>query len=338
MADKTILDAFKRPLRDLRISVTDRCNFRCQYCMPKEIFGRDYVFLSRDEILSFEEIARLSRIFVGHGVRKIRLTGGEPLVRRGIETLIGMLAEIDGLEDLAMTTNGSLLAPRVQALKDAGLKRVTVSLDSLDDATFMAMNDVSFPVKPVLEAIDAAADAGLTPVKVDMVVKRGVNDHDIVTMAEYFRNSGHILRFIEYMDVGTTNGWRMEDVVSAAEIVEKVNAVWPIEPVEPSYYGEVAERYRYKDGAGEIGIIASVTVPFCGACTRARLSAEGELYTCLFATRGHDFRAMLRNGASDEEIGAALRSIWGVRDDRYSEIRSDDTIELKKVEMSYIGG
>jgi len=338
MTEKTILDTRQRPLRDLRISVTDRCNFRCTYCMPKEIFGRDYVFLARDELLSFEEITRLARIFVGLGARKIRLTGGEPLVRRDIEKLIEMLAAIDGLEDLAMTTNGSLLAPRVKALKDAGLKRVTVSLDSLDDATFMAMNDVGTPVAPILAAIDAAAAAGLTPVKVDMVVKRGVNDQDIPSMADHFRNTGHILRFIEYMDVGTTNGWRLADVVSAAEIFDQINARWPIEPVEPAYFGEVAERYRYRDGGGEIGIIASVSQPFCGACTRARLSAEGGLYTCLFATQGHDLRALLRNGAADAEISARLEAIWGARADRYSEIRSEDTIELKKVEMSYIGG
>ena len=338
MSETTSLDALQRPLRDLRISVTDRCNFRCTYCMPKEVFGRDYVFLSRAEILSFEEIARLVRIFVGHGVEKIRLTGGEPLLRRDFEKLVAMLAGIDGLEDLAMTTNGSLLAPMARILKDAGLHRVSVSLDSLDDATFMAMNDVEFPVARVLEAIDGAAAAGLTPVKVDMVVQRGVNDDSILAMADHFRHSGHILRFIEYMDVGSTNGWRMTDVVPAAEIVAQLDAAWPIEPVEANYFGEVAERYRYKDGGGEIGVIASVTAPFCGACTRARLSADGELYTCLFASRGHDLRALLRGGASDEEIGARLRSLWSARTDRYSEIRSSETIRLTKVEMSRIGG
>jgi len=334
-----VLDKLNRPLRDLRISVTDRCNFRCTYCMPKEVFGRDYVFLDRDEILTFEEITRVSRLAVANGVRKIRLTGGEPLLRRDIEKLIAMLASIDGLEDIAMTTNGSLLTlDRARELKAAGLRRVTVSLDSLDDETFRSMNDVGFPVEKVLEAIDNAQIAGLTPVKVDAVVKRGVNDQGIVEMAGHFRKSGHILRFIEFMDVGTTNGWRMDDVVSAREIVDRIDAVWPIEPVDPSYYGEVAERYRYKDGAGEIGIIASVTVPFCASCTRARLSADGKIYTCLFAALGHDLREMLRNGSSDDEISALLRRIWGLRADRYSELRNEDTIGLTKVEMSHIGG
>ncbi len=339
MPSTPLLDTLQRPLHDLRISVTDRCNFRCTYCMPKEVFGRDYAFMSRAELLTFEELTRLARVFIEHGVRKIRLTGGEPLVRQGFEKLVAMLAAIDGLEDLAMTTNGSLLTPRrARELRDAGLRRVTVSLDSLDDATFKAMNDADFPVAPVLAAIDNAAAAGLTPVKVDMVVKRGVNDEDVVKMAAHFRGSGHILRFIEYMDVGTTNGWRMEDVVTAKQIYDQIDAAWPVEPVEPAYFGEVAERYRYKDGGGEIGIIASVTLPFCGACTRARLSADGELYTCLFGTRGHDFRSLLRNGAPDEEISAALASIWGKRADRYSEIRSDETLALHKVEMSRIGG
>ena len=332
-------DRLDRPLRDLRISVTDRCNFRCTYCMPKEVFGRDYVFLDRDEILTFEEITRIARLSVANGARKVRLTGGEPLLRRDIEKLVAMLASIDGLEDLAMTTNGSLLTPdRARALKDAGLKRVSVSLDSMDDATFRSMNDVGFPVAKVLEAIDAAAAAGLTPVKVDMVVKRGVNDHDIVEMARHFRGTGHILRFIEFMDVGTTNGWRMDDVVSARQILDQVGAEWPVEPVDASYYGEVAERYRYKDGAGEFGIIASVTIPFCGDCTRARLSADGKVYTCLFAGSGHDLRDLLRNGSSDDEISAHLRRIWGNRGDRYSELRSEDTIPLTRVEMSHIGG
>ena len=339
MSPDTVVDTLQRPLRDLRISVTDRCNFRCTYCMPKEVFGRDYVFLSRAELLTFEEITRLARIFVGLGADKIRLTGGEPLVRNDFEKLVAMLAAIDGVKDLAMTTNGSLLTPaRARDLRDAGLRRVTVSLDSLDEAIFQSMNDVGFPVAKVLEAIDNAAAAGLTPVKVDMVVKRGVNDGDVVEMARHFRGSGHTLRFIEYMDVGTTNGWRMDDVVSAKEILAQLSAEWELDPVEPSYFGEVAERYRYKDGAGEVGIIASVTLPFCGACTRARLSADGELYTCLFGVRGHDLRALLRGGRSDEEIGAALRSIWGARTDRYSEIRSADTIGLQKVEMSRIGG
>jgi GTP 3',8-cyclase len=334
-----VLDKLNRPLRDLRISVTDRCNFRCTYCMPKEVFGHDYVFLDRQEILTFEEITRVARLSAENGVRKIRLTGGEPLLRRDIEKLVSMLSNIEGIEDIAMTTNGSLLTlDRARALKEAGLGRITVSLDSLDDATFRAMNDVNFPVARVLEAIDNAAAAGLTPVKVDAVVKRGVNDQDIVDIAGHFRNTGHILRFIEYMDVGTTNGWRMDDVVSAREIVSLIDAEWSIEPVESSYYGEVAERYRYKDGAGEIGIIASVTVPFCAACTRARLSADGKIYTCLFAGSGHDLREMLRNGSTDDEVSNLLRRMWGMRADRYSELRSEDTIPLTKVEMSHIGG
>jgi cyclic pyranopterin phosphate synthase len=339
MTNAPILDTLQRPLHDLRISVTDRCTFRCTYCMPKEVFGRDYVFLSRQELLSFEEIERLTRVFVRLGTRKVRLTGGEPMLRRDFEKLVEMLAGIDGLEDIAMTTNGSLMTPeRARALKEAGLNRVTVSLDSLDETTFQSMNDVGFPVAKVLEAIDNAAAAGLTPVKVDMVVKRGTNENDVVTMARHFRNTGHILRFIEYMDVGTTNGWRMEDVVSAKEILETLSREWDLEPVEPNYFGEVAERYRYTDGAGEVGIIASVTLPFCGACTRARLSADGELYTCLFGVKGHDLRSLLRDGASDDDLEAALRDIWGNRRDRYSEIRSEDTIGLHKVEMSKIGG
>src|SRR6266545_7980038 len=330
MTTNPILDSLQRPLHDLRISVTDRCNFRCTYCMPKEVFGRDYVFLNREQLLTFEEITRLTRILVGLGVEKVRLTGGEPMLRRDFEKLVAMLAGIEGLNDVAMTTNGSLLTPeRARALKAAGLKRVTVSLDSLDDARFRSMNDVDFPVQKVLDAIDAAADAGLEPIKVDMVVKRDETDRDILDMAGHFRGSGHILRCIEYMDVGTTNGWRMQDVVSAKEILERINAVWPVEPVDPSYFGEVAERYRYVDGQGEIGIIASVTVPFCAACTRARLSADGELYTCLFGARGHDLRSLLRSGKTDEEVAEAVGSIWGHRSDRYSEIRSEDTISLQ---------
>jgi cyclic pyranopterin phosphate synthase len=334
-----VFDRLRRPLRDLRISVTDRCNFRCVYCMPKEIFGRDFQFLPRAELLTFEEIARLVRVFTAFGVEKVRLTGGEPLVRRDLERLVGMLAEIDGIHDLALTTNGALLtAAKARALREAGLRRITVSLDSLDDAVFMSMNDVGVPVSRILAAIDHAAAAGLAPVKIDMVVKRGVNDAGILDMARHFRGTGHILRFIEYMDVGTTNGWRMEDVVPAAEIVARINAVWPLEPAEPNYYGEVAERWRYADGAGEIGVIASVTQPFCAACTRARLSAEGKLYTCLFAADGHDLRALLRGGASDDEIGAFLTSVWQRRADRYSEIRFSETRPHRKIEMSYIGG
>ena len=333
----TLTDTLKRPLRDLRISVTDRCNFRCVYCMPKEVFGPGYQFLHRDQILTFEEITRLARLFVDHGVRKIRLTGGEPLVRTDLPILVGMLAEIPGL-DLTLTTNGALLPKYAGALKDAGLKRVTVSLDSLDEDTFKAMNDVDFPVAKVLEGMDAAARAGLGPIKVNMVVKRGLNDSSILPMARFFREKGYILRFIEYMDVGHSNGWRMDDVVPAAEIVKTISAEMPLETADPNYHGEVAERWRYKDGSGEIGVIASVTQAFCGTCTRARLSAEGKLYTCLFAIKGQDFRALLRGGASDEQLSQAIAQVWGKRADRYSELRSENTTSLPKVEMSHIGG
>ncbi len=330
-------DRLGRPLRDLRISITDRCNFRCIYCMPKETFGSDYQFLERSALLSFEEIARLARLFTQHGIEKIRLTGGEPLVRRGVERLIGMLAEIPDL-DLTLTTNGSLLVKKAEALRAAGLKRITVSLDSLDDAVFKAMNDVDFPVSKVIAGIDAAAAAGFDPIKINMVVKRGLNEDSIVPMAQFFRERGHILRFIEYMDVGATNGWRMDDVVSAREIVERISKEMPLEPADPNYTGEVAERWRYKDGTGEIGVIASVTQAFCRDCTRARISTEGQLYTCLFATAGHDLRTLLRGGASDEAIHAAIGKVWTQRSDRYSEIRSEQTVPLKKIEMSYIGG
>jgi len=305
--------------------------------MPKEIFGSDYEFLHRDQILTFEEITRLARLFAGHGVRKVRLTGGEPLVRRDLPLLVRMLAEIPDL-DLTLTTNGSLLAKQASALKEAGLKRVTVSLDSLDDETFMRMNDVDFPVAKVLEGMDVAAGVGLGPIKVNMVVKRGLNESSILPMARFFREKGYILRFIEYMDVGHSNGWRLDDVVPAAEIVKMINAEMPLEPADPNYTGEVAERWRYKDGGGEIGVIASVTQAFCSTCTRARLSAEGKLYTCLFAIKGYDLRELLRNGATDEEISQAIARVWGRRTDRYSEIRSDNTLSLPKVEMSHIGG
>jgi len=331
-----LLDARRRPLRDLRISVTDRCNFRCTYCMPKEVFGKDYAFLPHEALLSFEEITRLARLFRDLGVEKLRLTGGEPLLRRNIERLIEMLAGL-GL-DLTLTTNGSLLAKKARSLRDAGLTRVTVSLDSLDDATFRAMNDVDFPVARVLEGIDAAAAAGLAPIKVNMVVKRGVNDASIVPMARYFKGSGHILRFIEFMDVGSSNGWRMDDVVPSAEVVRRIDAEHPLGAVDPNYVGEVAERWRYRDGSGEIGVISSVTQAFCGTCTRARLSTEGMLYTCLFATSGYDFRALLRGGADDDALRAAIAAVWNVRADRYSEIRTAETATLRKVEMSYIGG
>ncbi|MGH3036770.1 MAG: GTP 3',8-cyclase MoaA [Gaiellaceae bacterium] len=332
-----LVDRLGRPIRDLRVSVTDRCNFRCVYCMPKEVFGRDYAFLPRAELLTFEEIERLACLFAGLGVEKIRITGGEPLVRRDVETLVAMLAGIPGL-DLTLTTNGALLAQKAQALRDAGLGRITVSLDSLDDATFRAMNDVDFPVARVLAGIDAARAAGLDPVKVNVVVKRGVNDEGIVGMARAFRGTGVVVRFIEYMDVGHTNGWRLDDVVPAAEVVAAIDAEYPLEPVEPGYRGEVASRWRFRDGSGEVGVISSVTQPFCRDCTRARLSADGQLYTCLFAVRGHDLRGLLRDGASDEELTATLRGIWGARTDRYSELRSAETSGLEKVEMSYIGG
>jgi GTP 3',8-cyclase len=332
------VDRRSRPIRDLRISVTDRCNFRCTYCMPREVFGHDFTFLPRDQLLTFEEITRLARAFVAEGVSKIRLTGGEPLLRRNIDQLIVMLAEIDGITDIALTTNGSALAAKARLLKAAGLTRVTVSLDALDDATFEAMNDVGFPVARVLAGIDAAAAAGLAPVKVNMVVKRGVNDHCIAQMAEGFRGTGHIVRFVEYMDVGSTNGWRMDEVVSAAEIVAAIDERWPLERLAPNYVGEVASRYRYRDGGGEIGVIASVTQPFCGACTRARLSAEGQLYTCLFANHGHDLRALVRSAATDEDLIESIRSVWGRRADRYSELRQARTAARPKIEMSYIGG
>jgi GTP 3',8-cyclase len=329
-------DRLSRPLRDLRISVTDRCNFRCVYCMPKEVYGRDYRFLERRELLTFEEIERLARVFVARGARKLRLTGGEPLVRREIEGLVAQLAAIPDI-DVTMTTNGSLLPQKARSLADAGLRRITVSLDSLDDATFRAMNDVDFPLERVLAGIEAAAAAGLA-VKVNTVVKRGLNEDSVLPLARYFRGSGHTLRFIEYMDVGHTNGWRLDDVVPAAEIVHLLDAEFGLEPVEPAYRGEVARRWHYRDGGGEVGVIASVTQPFCGDCTRARLSAEGRLYTCLFAIKGHDLRAVLRGGASDAELSEAIAAIWTRRTDRYSEIRSEATASLPKVEMSYIGG
>jgi cyclic pyranopterin phosphate synthase len=333
-----LTDTLGRPLRDLRMSVTDRCNFRCTYCMPKQAFGRGFQFLARTQILTFEETARLARIFVACGVRKIRITGGEPLLRRDLEKLIAMLASIERLGDLTLTSNGSLLKWKVRALKDAGLRRITVSLDSLDNDVFKTMNDVNFPVERVLEGIEAAVEAGLAPVKVNMVVKKGVNHHNILQMARYFRDRGQIVRFVEYMDVGNTNGWRLDEVVPAGDIVRAIDAEMPLEPLDPDYRGEVARRYRYKDGSGEIGVITSVTRPFCGDCTRARLSADGKLYTCLFATRGHDLRSQLRGGSTDEEIAEFLRSVWKARNDRYSELRSSQTPDLPKVEMSYVGG
>ncbi|RTL41559.1 MAG: GTP 3',8-cyclase MoaA [Rhodocyclaceae bacterium] len=332
-----LLDSRGRPVRDLRISVTDRCNFRCVYCMPKAVFDKDYAFLPRESLLSFEEITRLARLFAAHGVSKIRLTGGEPLLRRNLEQLIAQLAAIPGLE-VTLTTNGVLLPKKAAALKAAGLKRVTVSLDSLDDTVFRAMNDMDVPVADVLKGIDAATAAGLGPIKINMVVKRGLNDHEILPLARHFRGSGHILRFIEFMDVGSSNGWRMDDVVPSAEVVRRIHAEFPLEPVDPNYTGEVAERWRYKDGGGEIGVISSVTQAFCSTCTRARLSTKGRLYTCLFAQSGHDLRALLRNGRSDAELSAAIGHIWQGRGDRYSEIRTAETAALRKIEMSYIGG
>jgi cyclic pyranopterin phosphate synthase len=335
----SVRDQLGRPVHDLRISVTDRCNFRCTYCMPREVFGRDFAFLERAELLTFEEIARVARAFVQHGVRKIRLTGGEPLLRRDLERLVARLAAIDGLDDLALTTNGSLLTrAKARSLREAGLGRVTVSLDSLDDAVFRAMNDVDFPVSRVLEAIDVAHDAGLGPVKIDVVVKRGSNDRDVVELARRFRGTPHVLRFIEYMDVGNSNGWRLDEVVPGREVLEALQREWPLVAADANYFGEVAERWLYADGAGEIGIITSVTQPFCGSCTRARLAADGKLYLCLFAGTGHDLRALLRRGASDEELAHEIGAIWKGRGDRYSEVRSEATDSLRKVEMSHIGG
>lgn len=334
---KSLRDQLNRPLHDLRISMTDRCNFRCSYCMPIDMFGHDHQFLGRDELLSFEEIDRLVRIFVDLGVQKVRLTGGEPLLRKELEKLVEMLASIPEI-DLTLTTNGAFLADKAARLKEAGLNRITVSLDSLDEETFAAMNDVKFPVKEVLAGIDAAEAAGLTPIKINMVVKRGVNDTSILPVTRHFKEKGHILRFIEFMDVGTTNGWCLDDVVPAAEILKTIDAELPLEPMESNYPGEVAKRWRYKDGSGEIGAIASVTQPFCGTCSRARLSADGILYTCLFASAGHNLTGLLRCGSSDEELSSILTSLWEGRSDRYSEIRSSETTDLPKVEMSYIGG
>ena len=343
---RPIVDTRGRGLHDIRFSVTDRCNFRCVYCMPKEIFGRDYAFMPREELLSFEEITRLAAIAATHGVEKIRLTGGEPLLRKGLPELIAMLSELrtpagDAL-DLAVTTNGSALARLAPALKDAGLKRVTVSLDSLDDATFQAMNDVKFPVEKILQGLEAAHAAGLGPIKVNMVVKKGQNDQDIVSMARHFKDTPFILRFIEYMDVGTTNGWKLGEVVPSAEVIARINAELPLEEIEPNYTGETSQRWRYRDGGGEIGVISSVTQSFCHTCSRARISVDGKLYTCLFASSGHDLRALMREGCSDDELSVVMAQIWRERTDRYSELRSLNTKRptkgAKKIEMSYIGG
>jgi cyclic pyranopterin phosphate synthase len=340
-----ITDTMGRPLRDLRISVTDRCNFRCVYCMPKAVFGRDFAFLPKASLLTFAEIARLARIAVDHGVEKIRLTGGEPLLRVGLDELIASLGELTTPSgqslDIALTTNGSALAVKARALKAAGLARVTISLDSLDDSTFRRMNDVDFPVTKVLQGIAAAQTAGLQ-VKINMVVKKGYNDHDIVPMARHFRGSGHVLRFIEYMDVGTTNGWQLTEVVPTHEVIRRIDSEFPLEKVRPNYPGETSTRWRYLDGAGEIGTISSVTESFCSTCTRARISTEGKLFTCLFASEGFDLRALMRKGCSDDELSAAMASLWRSRTDRYSDMRSAATrtspTGAKRVEMSYIGG
>ena len=347
-----LLDALGRPLRDLRISVTDRCNFRCSYCMPKEVFDKDHPYLPHSALLSFEEVTRLTRQFVAHGVQKIRLTGGEPLLRKHIERLIEQLAALRTVEgqplDITLTTNGSLLERKAQALKDAGLQRVTVSLDGLDDAVFRAMNDADFPVRDVLRGIDAALAAGLGPIKVNMVVKRGTNDHEMLPMARFFRThfDGRIvLRFIEYMDVGASNGWRMDEVLPSAEVLQRLQAAFadaPLRPLDPTVPGETAARWAYADGGGEVGLISSVTQAFCSDCNRARLSTEGKLFLCLFATRGHDLRALLRNGASDADITSALAAVWAGRDDRYSELRAGQApapaTGARRVEMHYIGG
>ena len=337
-----VLDSRGRRLHDLRISVTDKCNFRCTYCMPKDVFGPGYKFLPHDALLSFEEITRFAKISAALGVEKLRLTGGEPTLRRNLPTLIGMLSALrtpaGRALDLTLTTNGSTLVKQAKALKDAGLQRITVSLDSMDDAVFRAMNDVDFPVADVLRGIDAALAAGLTPVKVNMVVKRGVNDHTVVQMAKHFKGTGVIVRFIEFMDVGATNGWRMDDVMPSRDVVAAIHAATPLVAVDPGYVGEVAGRWRYADGSGEIGVISSVTQAFCATCSRTRLSTDGKIYTCLFADHGVDFRTLLRDGSSDDDIAALLAGLWQVRTDRYSEIRTADTAKLRKVEMSYIGG
>lgn len=332
------VDQLGRPLRDLRISVTDRCNFRCTYCMPKEVFGSDFEFMPRQQLLKYGEITLIARAAASLGVRKVRITGGEPLLRKELEWLVKGLREIPTIEDIALTTNGSALPVLAQKLKDAGLDRVTVSLDSLDDATFQKINDVQFPVARVLDGIDAAIAAGLGPVKVNMVVKRGINDADVVPMVEHFRGKPVVLRFIEFMDVGTTNGWRLEDVVSAGQMLQTIAAAHPLTALPAAHAGEVARRFRLKDGSLELGFISSVTQPFCGGCNRARLSADGQLYTCLFAGEGHDLKTMIREGADEDAVRTRIGEIWTARDDRYSEIRSEHTDDLPRVEMSFIGG
>lgn len=331
-----LVDTRGRAVRDLRISVTDRCNFRCIYCMPKSVFDKDYPYLARSALLSFEEIERIARLFVAHGVNKLRITGGEPLLRKNVEQLIERLARLP--VEITLTTNGVLLPQKARALRDAGLSRVTVSLDAMDDPTFRLMNDVDVPVGQVLDGIEAAHAAGLTPLKINMVVKRGTNDHAIVPMARHFRGSGHIVRFIEFMDVGSSNGWKMDEVLPSSDVIARINAEMPLKPIDPNYPGEVAQRWRYTDGSGEIGVISSVTQAFCSSCTRARLSTEGKVYTCLFATEGHDLRSLLRDGRSDDDISSAIGALWQARGDRYSEIRTAETAAARKIEMSYIGG
>ncbi|MGB1683401.1 MAG: GTP 3',8-cyclase MoaA [Arenicellales bacterium] len=338
-----ITDTLNRPLRDLRISVTDRCNFRCVYCMPREIFGPGYAFVPRKDLLTLEEIARLARIFAQIGMRKVRITGGEPLIRRNLEHLVEMVSAIDGVDDISLTTNGSMLtARRAIDLKAAGLRRLTVSLDALDDETFKKINDVDYPAIRVLDGIDNARAAGFNEIKVNAVIRRGLNEHAVMDLVEHFRGSGCIVRFIEYMDVGETNGWNLDDVLPAKQLVEQIHARFPLDPVDPNYRGEVAKRWRYRDGAGEVGFITSVTESFCGDCSRARLSAVGQIYTCLFASEGHDLRELLRSGADDDALLSRVRSIWSARDDRYSELRGLNVpipgSGRGKVEMSHIGG
>lgn len=337
-----VLDTRGRALRDLRISVTDRCNFRCVYCMPKEIFGRDYAFMPKASLLTFEEVTRLTRIAAAHGIQKVRLTGGEPLLRKDIEVLVSMIKDVPTVDgkplDVALTTNGSVLARKARALADAGLDRVTVSLDSVNEKTFQTMNDVDYPVKSVLDGIDAAHEAGLGPVKINMVVKKGMNDQDIIPMARYFKDTPYIVRFIEFMDVGTSNGWKLGEVVPSSDVIARINEEMPLEPVEANYTGEVAGRWRYTDGGGEIGVISSVTQAFCSTCTRARISADGKLFTCLFAVAGHDLRELMRDGCTDDEIATVMAHLWRARTDNYSERRGHETAERQKIEMSYIGG
>ncbi len=334
----SVEDTLGRPLRDFRISVTDRCNFRCTYCMPKEVFNRDYEFLPRADLLTFEELTRVAKAAMALGAEKFRLTGGEPLMRRHLDRLVGQLADIEGVADIAMTTNAALLSKHAAVLKEAGLSRVTVSLDAIDNEVFQSMNDVGVDVQTVLDGIDAAANVGLGPIKINMVVKKDINDQEIPKLAEHFRGTGHIVRFIEYMDVGATNGWRMNDVLAAGEILARIEEHHEVEPVDPGYRGEVASRYRYKDGSGEIGIIASVTKPFCGDCTRLRLGADGRLFTCLFGSEGTDIRGPIRDGATDDDLVEIMRSVWEARTDRYSEKRTESNLPFPRVEMSYIGG